>query len=179
MLDINNTCLVVVDVQGKLAQLMHDRGALFANIEILVQGAKILGLPIVVCEQYPKALGHTIAQLAQHLEDVAPIDKFVFSCAGEDRFVEQLNSTGCKQVLLCGIETHVCIYQTAMDLLKSDQEVHLIADAVSSRTSENKQIAIKRLISEGVKLSSTEMALFELMKTAKHEQFKQIAKLVK
>ncbi|MCK5001035.1 MAG: hydrolase [Anaerohalosphaera sp.] len=179
MLKIEKTCLVVVDVQGKLAQLMHDRGALFANIEILIQSANVLELPIVACEQYPKALGHTIAQLAQHLDGVEPIDKFSFSCAGDERFVNQLKSTGRKQVLLCGIETHVCVYQTAMDLLASGYEVHLIVDAVSSRTAENKQIAIDRMASEGVKIASTEMVLFELMKTAKHPQFKQIAKLVK
>lgn len=179
MIEMEKTCLVVVDVQGKLAQLMHEKESLFANIEILIQATKLLDIPVVVCEQYPKALGPTIDQLAQHLEDIERIDKMSFSCAGDERFIGKLKSLKRSDVLLCGIETHVCVYQTAMHLLDGDYDVHLIADAVSSRTAGNKQIGIQRMAAEGANIASTEMVLFELMKTAKHPQFKQIAKLVK
>jgi nicotinamidase-related amidase len=179
MLDIQQCCLTVVDVQGKLAQLMHDKEALFKNIQILIQAAKILDIPILWCQQVPEALGPTIPEIAQLLGDNEPINKAAFSCYGEERFNTMPKKLLRKQVLLCGIETHVCIYQTAIDLLRQDFHVEVIADAVSSRTLENKQIALNRLSAEGVKISCTEMVLFELLKTAEHPQFRQIAKLIK
>ncbi|MHC4647816.1 MAG: hydrolase [Planctomycetota bacterium] len=179
MLEIQNCCLVIVDVQGKLAQLMHNREALFGNIRLLVKAAQILGIPIVSCQQCPHALGPTIPEIAELLSDSEPIDKSSFSCCGEDRFKTRLDTLGRKQIMLCGIEAHVCIYQTALDLLRRGCEVHVLADAVSSRTLENKQIAIGRMQSEDVKIGSTEMAIFELLRTAEHPKFRQIAKLVK
>ena len=179
MLDIQHCCLTVVDVQGKLAQLMHGREALFKNVQILVQAAKILDIPILWCQQYPDALGPTIPDIAQLLEDNEPINKSAFSCCGADQFNARLKDLARNQILLCGIETHVCIYQTAVDLLRQDFNVNVIADAVSSRTLENKQITINRLAVEGADISCTEMALFELLKTAEHPKFRQIAKLIK
>jgi len=179
MLDIQNCCLVVVDVQGKLARLMHDQQALFKNIQILIKAAKILNIPILWCQQCPDALGPTIPEIAQLLTDSEPIDKSAFSCCGAKQFNIKLNETKRQQVLLCGIETHVCIYQTAVDLLQKGFNVDVVADAVSSRTSENKQIAINRMAAEGINISCTEMAIFELLLTAEHPQFKQIAKLIK
>ena len=179
MLEIQQCCLTVVDVQGKLAQLMHGRDALFKNIQILVQAAKILEIPILWCQQCPDALGPTVPEIAQFLEDIEPINKSAFSCSGDEQFNIKLKKLARNQVLLCGIETHVCIYQTAIDLLRQDFNVYVIADAVSSRTLENKQIALNRIAAEGAKISSTEMILFELLKTAEHPQFRQIAKLIK
>jgi nicotinamidase-related amidase len=179
MLDIQQCCLTVVDVQGKLAQLMHGREALFKNIQILIKAAKILEIPILWCQQCPDALGPTVPEIAQLLEDNEPINKAAFSCCGDEQFNIRLKDLARNQVLLCGIETHVCIYQTAVDLLRQDFHVEVIADAVSSRAIENKQIAINRLAAEGVKISCTETVLFELLKTAEHPQFRQIAKLIK
>lgn len=179
MLDIHQCSLVVVDVQGKLAQLMVDKETLFKNARILIQAAKILEIPILWCQQVPKALGPTVPEIAELLSDDEPIDKVSFSCCGDEQFNSRLDALARKQVLLCGIETHVCIYQTAMDLLGQGREVTVVADAVSSRTAENRQIALDRLAAEGATMASTEMALFELLKTAKHPQFKPIAKLVK
>jgi nicotinamidase-related amidase len=179
MLEIQQCCLTVVDVQGKLAKLMHGREALFKNIQILIQAAKILDIPILWCQQCPDALGPTISEIAQLLEGNEPINKAVFSCCGEEKFNAKLKELHRKQVLLCGIETHVCIYQTAIDLLRQDFHIEVIADAVSSRTLENKQIAVSRLAAEGANISCTEMALFELLKTAEHPQFRQVAKLIK
>jgi nicotinamidase-related amidase len=179
MLDIQHCCLVVVDVQGKLAQLMHNKESLFKNIKILIKAAKILNIPILWCQQCPQSLGPTISQIAELLLGIEPINKASFSCCGCDRFNAKLNELNRKGVLLCGIEAHVCIYQTAVDLLRKGFSVEIIADAVSSRTLENKQIAITKMSAEGAKISSTEMALFELLKTADHLHFKQIAKLIK
>ena len=179
MLDIQKCCLVVVDVQGKLAQLMYEKEVLFKNIQILIKAAKILNIPILLSQQCPESLGPTIPEIAQLLKDCEPINKSAFSCCGEENFNTRLNETSRNQVLLCGIETHVCIYQTAIDLLRKGFSVIVSADAVSSRSRENKKIAIKRMALEGVKISSTEMALFELLKTAEHPQFKNISRLIK
>ena len=179
MLEIQDCCLTVVDVQGKLAQLMIDKDTLFHNIRILIQAAKILEIPILWCQQVPAALGPTVPEIAELLTGSEPIDKASFSCCGQEQFNAELNALGKEQVLLCGIETHVCIYQTAMDLMEGGLDVTILADAVSSRTEQNKQIALNRLAAEGVHISSTEMALFELLKTAKHPQFREIARLVK
>ena len=179
MLDIQNCCLVVIDVQGKLAQLMYNKESLFKNIQILIQAAKILNIPILWCQQCPQSLGPTVPQIAQFLADIEPINKASFSCCGSDRFNAKLTELSRQQVLLCGIEAHVCIYQTAVDLLRKGFGVEVIADAVSSRTLENKQIAINRMTAEGAKISSTEMTLFELLKTADHPRFREIAKLIK
>ena len=179
MLDIQQCCLTVVDVQGKLAQLMHGREALFKNVQILVQAAKILEIPILWCQQCPDALGPTVPEIAQLLDENEPINKSAFSCCGDEQFNARLKDLARNQVLLCGIETHVCIYQTAVDLLQQNFHVNIIADAVSSRTIENKQIAINRLAAEGAGISCTEMALFELLKTAEHTKFRHIAKLIK
>ncbi len=179
MLEIQDSCLVVVDVQGKLAQLMVDKEALFKNLRILIQAAKILNFPILWCQQVPEALGPTIPEIAELLTGIDPIDKASFSCCGQEQFNAQLNTLGREHVLLCGIETHVCIYQTAMDLMEGGLDVTIIGDAVSSRTAQNRHIALTRLAAEGAHISSTEMTLFELLKTAQHPQFREIARLVK
>ena len=188
MLDIQNCCLVVVDVQGKLARLMHDKESLFKNIQILIQAAKILNIPILWCQQCPQSLGPTVPQIAELLSGVeppnvlvggGPINKASFSCCGSDQFNDKLLALGPRQILLCGIESHVCIYQTAVDLLRKGFSVDVLADAVSSRTLANKQIAITKMSAAGVNVTTTEMALFELLKTADHPHFKQIAKLIK
>ena len=179
MLEIGNCCLVVVDVQGKLAQLMYDKQILFKNIQILIKAAKILDIPILWCQQCPDSLGPTVPEIAELLADSGPIDKAAFSCCGSEQFNARLSELARQQVLLCGIEAHVCIYQTAVDLLGKGFSVDVIADAVSSRTAENRQIGLSGMARQGVNISCTEMALFELLKTAEHPQFKQIAKLVK
>ncbi|MHC4618126.1 MAG: hydrolase [Planctomycetota bacterium] len=179
MLGVEKCCLVVVDVQGKLARLMYNKQALFRNIRILIKAAQLLDLPIVWCQQCPEALGATVPEIAELLAGCEPVNKSSFSCCGDEQFRIKLDGLGRRQILLCGIEAHVCIYQTAVDLLRMDYEVSVIADAVSSRTFENSQIGLTRMQAEGVKLSSTEMALFELLGTAEHPRFKDIAKLVK
>lgn len=179
MLDEKNCCLIVVDVQGKLARLMHDKETLFKNIRVLIQSANILAIPILWCQQVPSALGPTVAEIAELLAGNKPINKSSFSCCLCEEFNTKLEQSGRKQILLCGIETHVCIYQTAIDLLGKGYLVDVIADAVSSRTPANKEIGLKKLSAAHANISCTEMALFEILKTADHTAFRQVAKLVK
>lgn len=179
MLKIENSVLVIVDVQGKLAQLMFDKETLFRNCVILTKAAKILDIPIIWCQQNPNALGDTIPELAELLTEQTSIDKLCFSCAGHPDFIERFNALKRQQVILCGIETHICVHQTAMNLLDKDCDIHVVADAVSSRTESNRDVGLQRMRDEGVLVSSTEMALFELLKTAEHPNFKEVAKLIK
>ena len=179
MLNEKDCCLLIVDVQGKLADLMHDKETLFKNICILIQSAKILDIPILWCQQVPSALGPTVPEITELLGGCEPVNKSSFSCCGCEEFNSKLEELGRRQVLLCGIETHVCVYQSAVDLIEKDFEVDVIADAVSSRTQANREVGLDRLAEEGARLSSTELALFEILKSADHPQFKQIAKLVK
>lgn len=179
MLEVRKCCLVIVDVQGKLAQRMVDKEALFTNIQILIRAAQILDLPLLWCQQVPEALGPTVPAISELLTGHEPINKASFSCCGHEPFTATLSATGRKQILLCGIEAHVCICQTAADLLSAGYEVTVIADAVSSRTARNRDIALTRLGAEGVHISSTEMALFELLKTAEHPHFKEVVRLIK
>ena len=178
-LEIESSCLVIIDVQGRLAELMHEKEMLFKNIRILIEAANILNIPVVWCQQVPEALGATVPQIAELLTNNQPINKACFSCCLEQQFTERLLELDRNQILITGIETHICVYQTARELLCKGYDVTLIADAVSSRTLRNSDIALNRLQTEGVNISSTEMALFELLKTADHTQFKKIAKLVK
>lgn len=179
MLDVQRCCLVVVDVQGKLAQLMYGREVLFKNIRILIKAAKLLSVPVLWCQQCPEALGATVPAIAELLAGNKPINKASFSCCGQQQFNSELKTLGRQQVLLCGIEAHVCIYQTAIELLAKGCEVNVAADAVSSRTLDDKQIALDRMAAEGVKIGCVEMVLFELLRTAEHPRFKQIARLIK
>ena len=179
MLQQENTILVVVDIQGKLANIVHEAEAMVRNAKIMIQGAKILGLPIIATEQYPKGLGHTVPEIAEHFGDVPVLEKGTFSCCGDTAFLAELQKHGRKSVLLCGIETHVCVYQTAQDLLENGYEVHLVTDAVSSRTPANKQLGIQKIASLGGTLTGTEMSLFELLRISGTDEFKAISKLVK
>ena len=180
MLTVDNTVLVVIDVQGKLAQLMDQKEVLFSNLERIIRGAKVLDLPIIWTEQVPDKLGQTSPTIADLLLDSAePIAKSSFSCCGVTPFMNQLTDTNRKQVLLSGIEAHICIYQTAVDLLEKGFEVHLVTDAVSSRSASNRELGINRIKEAGATLTGTEMALFELLRVADGPEFKAIAKIVK
>ncbi len=178
-LERNNTALVVIDVQGKLAQLMHNKEELFANLKRMIEGAKVLGLPILWTEQYPEGLGPTVPEIAELMPDLKPLVKDTFSCYGDPNFVSALEATGRRQLLITGIETHVCVYQTAGHLLEKGLQVEIVYDAVSSRTEQNKRLGLERMQAKGAGVVSTEMCLFELLRVARGEQFKQILKVVK
>ncbi|MBN2010437.1 hydrolase [candidate division KSB1 bacterium] len=179
MLQLDNTALVVIDVQGNLAQMMYKRDALFTNLEILIKAAKELRIPILWNEQLPDKIGPTIPQLQVLLSNQAPLIKRSFSCCGEPQFMETLKKLTVTHLLICGIEAHVCVYQTVRDLLAHGYRTHAISDAVSSRTGANKKIALQRMRELGAVISSVEMALFELLRVAEGNEFKSIIKLVK
>ena len=179
MLNIDKTALVIIDVQEKLSRVMHEKEKLFENLQKLVKGAKLLNIPIIITEQNPNGLGPTVSEIAPLLTDIKPVTKFSFSCCSEEPFLRQLEMLNRKQVLLAGIETHVCVYQTAVDLIEAGYEVHTIVDCVSSRTLENKNLALDKMKSEGANLTSVEIALFELLKTAANPKFKELSKIVK
>ena len=178
MLNVDDTVLVVIDVQGKLAQSMHEKADLFENVAKLIKAAGVLEIPIIWTEQYPEGLGPTIPEIAELLPG-RPISKVAFSCCGEKRFVEAMEKLSRNQVLLCGIETHVCVYQTAIDLLISGYEIQVVADAVSSRTPGNKAVGLAKMVAAGAGTTSVETAIFELLQAAEGEKFKAILRIVK
>ena len=179
MLKIENTTLLIVDIQGNLAHLMHGKELLFKNVQKLIKGIQILGIPILWVEQNPRGLGPTIPEIADILSNIQPISKMSFSSCRNDRFLQALNALNRKQVLIAGIEAHVCVYQTAAELVDIGYDVQVVTDAVSSRNMENKEIGLQRMRDSGVSLTSVETALFELLKVAEGEQFREILKILK
>lgn len=181
-LDRRNTLLAVIDVQEKFENVIHGFAELTRNVDRLLRGCHRLGVPAVVTEQYPKGLGETLASLRETISETyasQPVQKMCFSGQGCAEFAEQLQRAGRTQILLAGIEAHVCVWQTAIDLLDAGYEVFVVADAVSSRSPRNAEIALRRLEQEGARLTSTEMALFEMTVEAGTEEFKAISQLVK
>ncbi|HWK24812.1 MAG TPA: hydrolase [Ureibacillus sp.] len=179
MLTKEETVLVLIDIQGKLAEIVHDSEFVISNIAKVSEGVQIIGLPVLWLEQYPKGLGPTVEKIAQTLTNQQPIEKITFSAYDTPEFVEQLKATGRKKVLLAGIETHICVYQTAAHLLQNGYEVEVLADCVSSRTAKSNEIGLQKMMQLGVKVTTVEMALFEMLQIAKGDQFKAISKLVK
>jgi nicotinamidase-related amidase len=146
----------------------------------MVTAAKLLNLPIIVTEQYPKGLGHTAQEILDALPDsVEIIEKTTFSSCGVTPFQSQLKDVGAKQVIVCGIEAHICVNQTVHDLIANGFQVHLLTDCITSRRADNKQTAIRKMELAGAIPSFLEMAVFEMMRDAKHEQFKAIQGLIK
>jgi len=178
MITMEDSALLIVDVQGKLAQQMHESSALFNNLSILIQGAKLLSVPIVWVEQLPDKLGLTHSDIAQYLPGNA-FEKSTFSAWGNSEIRSEIEKINRRNWIVAGIECHVCVYQTVRDLLKMHYNVHVVTDGVSSRTLENKSIGLQVMQAAGAKLTSTEMVLFELQQKAEGEEFKQMIKLIK
>lgn len=179
MLRRDDTVLVVIDVQEKLFRAMHEREPLGVELGRLVRGARLLELPVLWLEQNPAGLGPTIPEVASALTGLSPISKVRFSAWGADAFRQALLATERKQALLAGIEAHVCVYQTARDLVAEGFAVEVVSDAVSSRTAANRQLGLARAQTSGADVTSVEMALFELLGTAAAPEFKDLLKLVK
>jgi len=179
MLKRENSILIVTDIQGKLASLMHGRDSLYKNAGIMIEGAKALEIPILWIEQYPRGLGPTVTEVASHLTGLEPLPKKTFSSLKDTVIAGRFDEYGRNQALLIGIETHVCIYQTVMDLLDRGIETHVVEDAVSSRTAENKRIGLQKIAAAGGHLTSVETALFEMLGIAGGEAFKTIVRLVR
>ncbi len=179
MLNRHNTGLVIVDIQGKLATLVHDSEVMIVQTVKLVKAAKVLDLPIVFLEQLPEKLGATIPELQAHLDDIPAIAKNTFDGCGSEEFLQAIDAASVDNWLVCGIEAHICVYQTAMSLKQREFGVELVQDCVSSRTLENKELALTKLNQLGISLTSFEMCLYELIKDANDPIFKQVLPLVK
>ena len=178
MLNAEQAVLIVVDVQGKLAGLMHRREELFENLSKLIRGAAVLGLPTIVTEQNPDRLGPTINEIAPLLPGER-IAKMAFSCRGEPAFNDALAATGRRQVLLCGIEAHICVYQTCRDLLAGGVDVYVVADAIGSRNPDHRDIAVAAMRDLGARVTCVEMALFEMLRVAGTDTFRQVLKIIR
>lgn len=183
MFSKDNTVLALIDIQGKLAQMMYKKDDLFSALQTLIRGMSILEVPVIWVEQLPEKLGRTIPEVSdlmgELMPDVAPIPKKSFSCCANEAFMERLDSLKRKQVLVAGIESHICLYQTAVALLENDFEVQVVTDCVSSRTKQNKKLGIERIVQAGGAATSVEMIIFELMKVAEGDAFRQMVKVVK
>ncbi len=176
-----STLLVVVDMQEPFLRVMHNRDALSANIRLLLQSASLLGVPIVATTQNAARLGGIAPDIAAVLppNTPAPIDKLTFSCTGSEAFLAALAQSGRQQIVLCGVETHICVAQTALDLVHLGCQVHVAADAVSSRTLEKHKLGMERLRDSHALPCAAEAAVYELLGTAGVPAFKQILPLVK
>ena len=179
MLTVADTVLLVVDVQEKLARAMPGRDDLVLKTQQLVEGARVLGLPMIFSEQNPKGLGPTLPEIVARVPDFRPVEKISFSCCGSRECMQRLRATGRRDVVVAGIETHVCVYQTVVDLLAEGFRVEVVADACASRTAENKQLGLDRCRRAGAAVTSVEILLFELLKAAEGPQFKDILRIVK
>jgi nicotinamidase-related amidase len=171
--------LLVVDIQERLLQAIFENARVVENSHRLIQAAVILNRPILATEQYRKGLGPTIQALANAIPSFKPLEKVVFSACGAEGCLAQLKAASISDVILCGIETHVCICQTCLDLLEEGFRVFVAADAVSARTQENHFLGLERMRDAGAIIGSTEMFIFELLERAATEEFKRILPLVK
>ncbi|HKV38159.1 MAG TPA: hydrolase [Blastocatellia bacterium] len=175
-----HTALAVIDMQEAFRPVIPDFGPVAARIGKAVQGAKLLEVPVLVTEQYPRGLKHTAAEIKPYLPpDASVMEKMCFSACDLASFQSVLISRNVKQVIVCGIEAHICVNQTVLDLLSRGLAVHLLVDCITSRKPESKQVALARMTQAGAVQSTLEMALFELMGTAESPRFKAVQGLIK
>lgn len=171
--------LIIVDIQERLASVMKERDEVVANTLHLIEAAKLLDIPIILTEQYPKGLGPTINEIKKALPSYGPIEKITFSCCGEASFLESLSLTGRRKVILTGMETHVCVLQTCLGLLKEGYDVHVVRDAICSRAKGNFKAGIEFMRDAGAVITCTETVLFQLLEKAGTEEFRIISKRIK
>jgi len=178
ILELSRSALLIIDMQEAFRASIKDFDKLAERIVVAVKGAHLLSLPIMVTEQYPKGLGHTAKEIVEVLPaDIEIVEKTTFSSCGAQQFQSKLQAI--KHVLVAGIEAHICVNQTVHDLIAADFKVHLLTDCIASRNKTDRKTAVAKMQSSGAILSSVEMALFELMRDARHEQFKAIQGLIK
>lgn len=180
LLSRDRAVLIIFEMQERLLPAVHEHKDVLKNIQNMVRSARILDVPIILTEQYPKGLGPTVPELMEVLgEDVKPIEKLSFSAFGSDEFKDKLKYLDAKTLILCGLECHICINQTAHDALQEGYRVHVLADGTSSRTKKNYKLGLKKMRQGGAVITSTETALYELMEVAKTDEFNGILKVLK
>ena len=173
-IDRDEAVLLVVDIQERLAVAMAERERVVANAGHLIAAAKLLGVPVLVTEQYPKGLGPTVPELRAALDPAVPVEKITFDCCGEPSFAPALEQTGRSTVIVCGMEAHICVLQTVLGLLATGMIVHVAADAVCSRNPENARTALELQRDAGAVITCTETVLFQLLGRAGTPEFKAI-----
>lgn len=178
-LDKNNVTLLIVDIQDKLAAAMKQREKVVENTLHLIELTKMLNIPIIVTEQYPKGLGPTVPEIKEALPAYVPIEKLTFNCCGVPDFSGSLKRAGRRKIILTGMETHICVLQTALGLLQDGYAVHAVSDAICSRTKENWKVGLGFMHDAGVVITGTETVLFQLLGVAGTEEFKAISKRIK
>ncbi len=173
--------LVVVDVQDALMKKMNPEVGekVVRNIRTLLAFARHMAIPVLMTEQYPKGLGPTVSGIRTEAGSILPVEKLSFSCCGVETFNAKLNQTGRNQVVLVGIETHVCILQTADDLLRTGREVYAVADAICSQRKLDWEVGLRWMEKEGAMISTTEIIAFQLLKEAGTEEFRALSKWLK
>jgi nicotinamidase-related amidase len=177
---VDNTILVVIDMQEPFLRNIVERERLLQNVSTLMQGANILRLPIISTTQYAEKMGDVVPEVKRLLPPLQPpFDKLCFSCYGDLAFVSEMHRSERKQVLLCGIEAHICVSQTAHDLIAAGFQVHPVSDAISARTEANRLLGISKMRQAGAVPSSVEMALYEMLHEAGTPEFREILKLIK
>jgi len=180
---VEQSCLLVIDVQGRLAEMMHHKKQLFQHISTMIEAANLFNIPIHWFEQYPKGLGSTHADIKALLVEAQYHEKITFSACGDGDcargFKQALRDSGRQQCIVTGIEAHVCVYQTVLDLVVNGFAVKVNQQAVSSRDITNKKLALNNMQRAGAEITSTEMILFELMRSAEHPNFRQVSRLLK
>jgi nicotinamidase-related amidase len=179
ILDGNNAALLIIDIQERLAVVMDKREMVVRNTLHLVELAKMLNIPVVVTEQYPRGLGRTLPEIQAALPTYLPIEKVSFNCCGEASFNEQIKRLGKKKLIVTGMETHICVLQTSLGLIQECYDVHLVMDAVCSRTKANWRSGLELIRDAGGVLTNTETALFQLLGVAGTPEFKMISNRIK
>jgi nicotinamidase-related amidase len=173
------TAAVVVDIQERLLPHISEGDTILKNCLKLIEGLKILSVPVIVTQQYTRGLGTTVLPIVQMFPDFRPVEKLTFSCCGEPEFEKEMTLLGKQNIILCGIESHVCVLQTCLDLLACGRRPVVVSDCISSRRQVDKQVAIERMRQEGAVITTMESLLFELTRAAGNETFKRISGIVK
>ncbi len=179
MLETERTVLVVVDMQEPFLRGIFERERVLQNVCTLIGGAKVLGVPVIATTQYAERMGDVVPEVREGLGDAPALDKMTFSCAADRGFMDNLNALERRQVLLCGVESHICVCQTALQLNSLSFTVHLAEEAVSSRSEANWRLGVARMRQAGIVPTSVETALYEMLHCAGTPQFKAILKLIK
>lgn len=179
MLTQETTGLIIIDVQGKLARIVNESEKLVSNLEKLIRGCQILSIPIIYAEQNPKGLGSTIPEIGKLLSPQKPVEKYTFNALENEAFKKAILESNRKQWLICGIEAHICVYQTVLGLLSHNFEIEVVADCVSSKSKDSVELALEKLQNKGAGLTNVEMCLYELVKDSRREIFKEILTLIK
>jgi nicotinamidase-related amidase len=178
-LDSHDSVLLIIDIQDRLAAVMKEKDKVVKNNVLLIELSKMLKIPVVVTEQYPKGLGRTVPEIRAVLSEYRPAEKMTFNCCGEPVFLSEIRKHGRKRVVVTGMETHICVLQTTTGLLREGFIPHVVQDAMCSRTKENWKTGTELMRDAGAVVTCTETVLFQLLKVAGTEEFKAVSRMIK